>query len=58
MEVCMQCHLETTSGRIPAVLQRFERGAFSYVPGQPLVGFRHLTSTTPPARATTVSSKP
>jgi predicted CXXCH cytochrome family protein len=39
MEVCMQCHLETTSGRIPAVLQRFDRGTFSYVPGEPLVGF-------------------
>jgi predicted CXXCH cytochrome family protein len=38
-EVCMQCHLETTSGRIPATLQRFERGAFSYIPGQPLEGF-------------------
>jgi tetratricopeptide (TPR) repeat protein len=39
MEVCMQCHLETTSGRIPAVLQRFDRGTFSYIPGQPLVDF-------------------
>ena len=39
MEVCMQCHLETTSGRIPALLQRFERAAFSYVPGQPLADF-------------------
>ena len=39
MEVCIQCHLETTSGRIPAVLQRFDRGTFSYVPGQPLVDF-------------------
>jgi Tfp pilus assembly protein PilF len=38
-EVCMQCHLETTSGRIPAVLQRFDRGAFSYIPGQPLMDF-------------------
>lgn len=39
MEVCMQCHLETTSGRIPAVLQSFDRGTFSYVPGQPLEDF-------------------
>jgi predicted CXXCH cytochrome family protein len=39
MEVCMQCHLETTSGRIPALLQRFDRGAFSYIPGQPLADF-------------------
>jgi len=39
MDVCMQCHLETTSGRIPAILQRFDRAAFSYVPGQPFAGF-------------------
>jgi predicted CXXCH cytochrome family protein len=39
MEVCMQCHLETTSGRIPAILQRFDRATFSYVPGQPLANF-------------------
>lgn len=39
MEVCMQCHLETTSGRIPAVLQRFDRETFSYIPGQPLADF-------------------
>ncbi len=39
MEVCMQCHLETTSGRIPAILQRFDRGTFSYIPGQPLADF-------------------
>src|ERR1039457_4735345 len=38
-EVCMQCHLETTSGRIPAALQRFDRGTFSYMPGQPLIDF-------------------
>ena len=38
-EVCMQCHLETTSGRIPAVLQAFDRGTFSYIPGQPLAEF-------------------
>jgi tetratricopeptide (TPR) repeat protein len=39
MEICMQCHLETTSGRIPAVLQRFERAPFSYIPGEPLADF-------------------
>ena len=39
MEVCMQCHLETTSGRLPAVLQRFDRTTFSYIPGQPLAEF-------------------
>jgi predicted CXXCH cytochrome family protein len=39
MEVCMQCHLETTGGKIPATLQRFDRATFSYIPGQPLVDF-------------------
>ena len=29
----MQCHLETTSGRIPALLQRFDRGPFSLFQG-------------------------
>ncbi len=36
MEVCMQCHLETTSLRLPATLARYGRGAFSYRPGEPL----------------------
>jgi tetratricopeptide (TPR) repeat protein len=39
MEVCMQCHLETTSTRLPAFLRRFDRGPFSYVAGQPLSAF-------------------
>ena len=39
VEVCMQCHLETTSGHIPAAIERFDRGAFSYIPGQPLADF-------------------
>jgi len=49
MEVCMQCHLETTSGRIPAVLQRFDRATFSYIPGEPLpqfaISFDHAPGT-------------
>ncbi len=39
MEVCMQGHMESTSGRIPAVLQAFNRGTFSYIPGQPVADF-------------------
>ena len=35
----MQCHLETTSGRIPATLVRFDRAPFSFVPGEPLDAF-------------------
>jgi hypothetical protein len=30
MEVCMQCHLETTSLKLPASLLRCDRGVFSY----------------------------
>lgn len=36
MEVCLQCHLETTSLKLPATLLRYGRGAFSYRPGEPL----------------------
>jgi tetratricopeptide (TPR) repeat protein len=39
MEVCMQCHLETTSFRLPNAIRRFDRGPFSYRPGQPLSEF-------------------
>ncbi len=39
MEVCMQCHLETTSRALPNSLVRFGRGAFSYRPGEPLGDF-------------------
>jgi Tfp pilus assembly protein PilF len=60
MEVCMQCHLETTSGRIPAVLQRFGRGTFSYVPGEPLsdfaISFDHAPGTGHEGKFEAVSS--
>jgi predicted CXXCH cytochrome family protein len=36
MEACMQCHLETTSLKLPAALPRYGRGAFSYLPGESL----------------------
>jgi Flp pilus assembly protein TadD len=39
MEVCMQCHLETTSLRLPATLLRYGRGIFSYRPGEPLENY-------------------
>jgi hypothetical protein len=35
-EVCIQCHLETTSFPLPNSLQRYDRGPFDYQPGQPL----------------------
>jgi len=40
LEVCMQCHLETTSALLPNVIRRFERGPFSYRPGEPLSAFQ------------------
>jgi hypothetical protein len=39
MEVCIQCHLETTSTQLPAVLMRYGRGVFSYRPGEPLESY-------------------
>jgi hypothetical protein len=37
MDVCFQCHLETTSRPLPNVLHRFDRGFFSFrVPTAPL----------------------
>jgi len=39
MEVCMQCHLETTSFHLPNAIVRYERGPFSYKPGEPLADF-------------------
>jgi tetratricopeptide (TPR) repeat protein len=38
-EICMQCHLETTSFRLPNAIVRYERGPFSYRPGEPLGDF-------------------
>jgi predicted CXXCH cytochrome family protein len=39
MEVCMQCHLETTSLRLPNAIVRYDRLPFSYRPGEPLGDF-------------------
>jgi len=39
MEVCAQCHLETTSSPLPGSLVRYERAPFSYRPGEPLDDF-------------------
>jgi tetratricopeptide (TPR) repeat protein len=39
MDLCMQCHLEPTSGGIPSLIRRFNRGPFSFVPGEPLSNF-------------------
>jgi len=36
LDVCQQCHLETTTFRLPDSYRRFGRGFYSYRPGQPL----------------------
>ncbi len=38
-EVCLQCHLQTTEFSLPHVVKRYNRGDFSYRPGQPLADF-------------------
>jgi predicted CXXCH cytochrome family protein len=39
MDVCMSCHLESTSFPLPNALLRYDRGPFSFEPGQALTGF-------------------
>jgi len=39
LEVCMQCHLQTTAIHSPDSIRRYGRGPFSYRPGQPLGDF-------------------
>jgi predicted CXXCH cytochrome family protein len=40
LEVCMQCHLQTTAFSLPHSIQRLEAGPFSFIPGQPMGSFR------------------
>lgn len=39
LELCMVCHLQTTSSPLPNAIQRYERGPFSFRPGEPLGDF-------------------
>lgn len=39
MDDCMQCHLETSSLKLPHDVRRQNRTPFSYIPGQPLENF-------------------
>jgi predicted CXXCH cytochrome family protein len=39
LEVCMQCHLETTSRALPYAVVRHERGLFSYKPAEELSSY-------------------
>jgi tetratricopeptide (TPR) repeat protein len=39
LELCLQCHLESTSRRLPYSLRRYGRGLFSFRPGEPLENY-------------------
>jgi tetratricopeptide (TPR) repeat protein len=39
IDVCLQCHLEPTSGAIPSLIRRFDRAPFSFAAGEPLASF-------------------
>jgi predicted CXXCH cytochrome family protein len=36
LEICFQCHLQSTSRRLPYAIRRYDRGVFSYRAGEPL----------------------
>jgi predicted CXXCH cytochrome family protein len=38
-EICIQCHLESTSFPLPNSIQKFGRGPFAYRPGEPLADY-------------------
>ena len=40
IEICMQCHLETTSMPLPESITKFDRKPFSYLPSEPLGDFK------------------
>lgn len=39
LEVCFQCHLESTSHSLPYSVRRFDRDVFSHTPGEPLANY-------------------
>jgi predicted CXXCH cytochrome family protein len=39
LEICMACHLETTSFPLPNAIQKYGRRPFSFRPGEPLADF-------------------
>ena len=40
LEVCMECHLETSSSHMPNEIRRYDRAVFSYRPGEPLGDYK------------------
>ena len=49
LEVCLQCHLETTSGDLPGSRLRPGRDVFSYRPGEPLGDYQQYLDHAPDA---------
>ena len=47
MDICLQCHLETTSSQLPDSVRRFDRGIFSYRPGESLTDYELFFDHTP-----------
>lgn len=49
MEICMTCHLESTSFLLPNAMVRYNRGPFSFRPGEPIgdyiLNFDHAPGT-------------
>lgn len=41
LELCMQCHLETTSGNLPHSVHTVGKGIYGYRPGEPLEEYRY-----------------
>lgn len=54
-EVCLQCHLESASRTIPDSIRRFDRGPFSYRPGDPLGDFTIYFDSDVPAAGDTIT---
>ena len=42
LEVCIECHLETSSRNMPSEIRAFDRPVLSYRPGQPLGDYKYL----------------
>jgi predicted CXXCH cytochrome family protein len=51
MDVCMQCHLQTTSQPLPHSIVRYGRSPFSYRPGEPLGNFEIFFDRAPAAKS-------
>ena len=50
LEICMQCHLETTSMKLPESIRKFDRAPFSYSPSERLDAFKIFFDRAPRGR--------